>query len=182
MSRNELRKQYHETIVPELMKSRGYQNRHQVPAIQKVVINSGFDANVDKNGIEDRVKEITRLAGQKPVITRARMSVSNFKLREGMPIGIKVTLRGAAMYDFLVRLINIALPGMRDFRGIHHKLDGNGNYTLGISDHTIFPEASHESVKANLGMDITIVTTARTDDEGRELLTQFGMPFRKRGS
>ncbi len=180
MQQNELQQAYRERILPDLMKKRGYRNRHQVPAVEKVVINSGFDATIDKSGIEDRVKEISRVAGQRPVVTRARKSVSNFKLREGMPIGLKVTLRGPSMYDFLMRMIHVALPGIRDFRGVPNKLDGNGNYTLGISDHTIFPEASHESVKSNLGMDITIVTTARSDEEGYELLEQMGMPFRKR--
>ena len=127
-------------------------------------------------------EEITKISGQGPVTTRARLSISNFKLREGQPIGCKVTLRGRAMQDFLVRLINVALPCIRDFRGVPTKFDGNGNYTLGISDHTIFPEVSAEGTNATIGMDISINTSALTDDEGRELLRLFGVPFRKSSS
>jgi large subunit ribosomal protein L5 len=177
-----LKKIYLEKVVPDLMKNRGYSNIHEVPCIQKVVINSGFDATADKHSIEERVKELTRISGQKPVITKARLSISNFKLREGMPIGVKVTLRGASMYDFLYKMIAIALPGIRDFRGIGNKMDGNGNYTLGITDHTIFPEVMNDGTKHSLGMDITIVTTAKTDEEGHELLQLMGMPFRKRSN
>jgi len=171
---------YRERIIPELMKSRGYSNVHEVPRIQKIVINSALNATLEKAQIEETVKEISLIAGQKPIITRARHSVSNFKVRQGMPLGVKVTLRGTRMYEFLYRLIAVSLPGIRDFRGISHKLDGNGNYNLGITDHTIFPEISMESNKRHIGMDITLVTSASTDDEGRELLTLFGMPFRKR--
>lgn len=174
-----LRDQYKNRIVPELMKQRGYRNVHQVPKIEKIVINHGFDADVDKGGVEEAVKTFARIAGQQPVITRARKSISNFKLREGMPIGVKVTLRGTRMYDFLYRLVAIALPGIRDFRGVPTKLDGRGNYSLGINDHSIFPEITGEH-KTTFGMDIVIVTTAESDEEGTALLKEFGMPFRKK--
>jgi large subunit ribosomal protein L5 len=174
-----LKTYYRDTIVPALIKDRGYKNRHQVPAIEKVVINSGMNASIDKAGITDTVQDITNIAGQRPILTKARKSISNFKLRQGMPIGAKVTLRGAAMYDFLHRLIAIALPAIRDFRGVSNKLDGNGNYTIGIGDHTIFPEISVDNVKRVMGMDITIVTTTNDDDVARELLKHFGMPFRR---
>lgn len=173
------RKFYKEQVVPELQKTRGYKNIHQVPAIEKVVINSGVSASLDKAAVTDTAKEIAAIAGQKPVITTARKSISNFKLREGMPIGVKVTLRGDRMYEFFYRLISVALPSIRDFRGVSHKLDGHGNYTLGIADHTIFPEVSIEQTKRVTGMDITIVTTADNDEDGRELLRLFGMPFRR---
>ena len=175
------KQQYHETIVPALMKERGYKNVHEVPKLEKIVINSGFDASIDKSGIEETVSEVSKIAGQKAVITRARKSISNFKLREGMPVGVKVTLRGARMFDFLYKMLAVALPGIRDFRGIPTKLDGSGNYTLGITDHTIFPEASADH-KRQIGMDITLVTTASSDEEGSELMRHLGMPFRKRGS
>ncbi len=174
-----LKKYYRETIAPELMKSRGYRNRHQVPAIEKVVINTGMAATIEKAAMDDTVKDLANIAGQRPVLTRARQSISNFKLRKGMPIGAKVTLRGAAMYDFLHRLISVALPTIRDFRGLPARFDGNGNYTIGIADHTIFPEVSVDNVKRVVGMDITIVTTTRDDETARELLRQFGMPFRR---
>lgn len=178
----ELKKLYLESVVPELRKKLECENIHQVPSIEKIVVNTGLDSSLDKGAIEDTVKDITAITGQKPVITRARKSVSNFKLREGMPNGVKVTLRGANMYEFLLRLIVVALPGIRDFRGVSTKLDGSGNYTLGIEDHTIFPEISMDGAKRHIGMDITIVTTATTDDDGRELLKLMGMPFRKSSS
>lgn len=175
-----LKKYYFDQVAPELAKKFGYANRHQVPVIEKVVINSGFDQSRDKNWIADLQKDISSITGQRAVITKAKKSVSNFKLREGMPNGVKVTLRGNHMYDFLLRLIAIALPAIRDFRGVARKLDGHGNYNLGISDHTIFPEISGDTGnRGNVGMDITIVTSASTDEEGRELLSQLGMPFRK---
>jgi len=180
MSKSYLSKHYTEVVVPAMKEAFGYKNVHQVPQIEKVVINSGFDASVDKTQVEELVREIGKIAGQKPVVTMARTSISNFKLREGMPIGVKVTLRGRSMDEFLYRLIAIALPGIRDFRGIKDKLDGNGNYTLGISDHTIFAEAQSEGQKKNIGMDICIHTSATTDKEGRELLKLTGMPFRVR--
>lgn len=179
MSKSQFQKLYTETVVPELTKKFGYANVHQVPAIKKIVINSGFSATADKNHIAYINEEIAKVSGQRPVITRAKLSISNFKLREEQPIGCKVTLRGEAMYDFLMRLINIALPCIRDFRGVPARLDGQGNYTLGVSDHTIFPEVSAEGNTAQMGMDICINTSALSDDEGRELLRLFGMPFRK---
>jgi large subunit ribosomal protein L5 len=172
-------KHYTDTVVPALMKKFGYANPHQVPAIKKIVLNSGFSATADKNHIAYVNEEIGKVSGQRPVITKAKLSISNFKLREEQPIGCKVTLRGVAMYDFLLRLVNVALPCIRDFRGVPTKLDGQGNYTLGVSDHTIFPEVSAEGTNATMGMDICINTSALTDDEGRELLRLFGVPFRK---
>jgi large subunit ribosomal protein L5 len=177
-----LQKQYTEKAIPELMKKFGFKNPHVVPAISKVVINSGFSATSDKNHVAYVHDEITKIAGQRPVITKAKLSISNFKLREGQPIGCKVTLRGDAMYDFLARLIFIALPCIRDFRGVPAKLDGQGNYTLGISDHTIFPEVSADGTTATIGMDICINTSALNDEHGRELLSNLGMPFRKSSS
>lgn len=175
-----LKKHYEESVRPELMKLHGYKNVHQVPQIQKVVLNTGFDTNVDKGGIDEIVKELSSIAGQRAVVTLARNSISNFKLREKMPIGAKVTLRGANMYEFLYRLLAVALPGIRDFRGVSSRLDGNGNYTLGITDHTIFAESHGDHNRRIFGMDICIVTTADTDEEGRDLLRLMGMPFRRR--
>lgn len=174
-----LQKHYADKVAPELKKKFGYDNVHDIPAIKKIVINSGFSATADKNHVAYVVEEIAKIAGQRPVINKAKLSISNFKLREGQPIGCKVTLRGRAMYDFLMRLVQIALPCIRDFRGVPTRLDGQGNYTLGVSDHTIFPEVSAEGTNAQMGMDICINTSANTDDEGRELLRLFGVPFRK---
>ena len=137
---------------------------------------------MDKNGVIELRNDIASIAGQSPVVVKAKVSVSNFKLREGMPVGVKVTLRGNGMWDFLLRLIAIALPNIRDFRGVPSKLDGNGNYTLGIIDHSIFPEINVERQRVNTGMDICIVTTAKSDEEGTELLKLLGMPFRKHSS
>ena len=161
---------------------RDSKNIHTVPAIKKVVINSGYSASVDKNHIAYVSDEIAKIAGQHPVTTKAKLSISNFKLREGQSIGCKVTLRGNAMYDFLARLIHIALPCIRDFRGVPAKLDGRGNYTLGIADHSIFPEVSAEGNTATIGMDISINTSAETDEVGKELLSLMGIPFRKSSS
>tara|TARA_B110000285_G_scaffold49821_1_gene56613 strand:+ start:739 stop:1329 length:591 start_codon:yes stop_codon:yes gene_type:complete len=174
-----LKTQYADKVVPELMKKFGYSNPHQVPAIKKIVLNSGFSATDDKNHILYVNQEIGKIAAQRPVTTKAKLSISNFKLREGQPIGVKVTLRGRAMYEFLNRLIQISLPAIRDFRGVPAKLDGQGNYTLGVSDHSIFPEISSDGTNATIGMDICINTSANNDEEGRELLALFGMPFRK---
>lgn len=179
METSVFKKHYIEQVLPALRESGGYKNLHQVPAIEKVVINSGMNAALDKSAVTDTVRDIGLIAGQKPVLTKARKSIANFKLREGMPVGVKVTLRGTQMYDFLYRLLSVALPSIRDFRGVPTRLDGNGNYNLGIGDHTIFPEISIESTKRVVGMDITIVTTAATDKEGAELLKLMGMPFRK---
>jgi len=179
MSVPELKKIYLEEVVPALQKNCGFQNLHQVPKIDKVVLNSSFGVELDKNGIEELRKDITALSGQAPIVIKAKMSVSNFKLREGMPVGIKVTLRGNVMWEFLLRLIAIALPNIRDFRGVSSKLDGLGNYTLGIIDHSIFPEINVERQRTNTGLDISIVTTAQNDEHGKELLQLLGMPFRK---
>lgn len=173
---------YSEKVVPELIKSQGYKNLHDVPRIVKVVINSGVGTKHDKSFLENAVRDIGLITCQKPIVTKARLSVSNFKLREGMPVGVKVTLRGENMWNFIYRFVNLALPAIRDFRGLSNKLDGNGNYNMGIDDHTIFPEISGDSKHINLGMDITVVTTAKTDEEGRELLKLVGVPFRKNSS
>ena len=174
-----LKKLYTEQIVPELVKSRGYKNKHEVPKLVKINLNTGIDADADKNQIADIARDIATIAGQKPILNRSRKAIANFKLKPNQIVGCSVTLRGAAMWEFLYRLLAVALPTIRDFRGVPSKLDGQGNYNLGITDHSIFPEISTESVKKHIGLDITIVTTADTDDEGRELLKLLGMPFRR---
>ncbi|HEX3730222.1 MAG TPA: 50S ribosomal protein L5 [Opitutaceae bacterium] len=174
-----LKKIYHEQVAPGLVKSRGYLNKHQVPKLVRVVINTGIDADADKNQIADIQRDIALIAGQKPVLAKSRKAISNFKLKENQVVGCHVTLRSNAMWDFLQRLIAVALPTIRDFRGVSPKLDGQGNYNLGITDFTIFPEITVENVKKSLGLDIAIVTTAQSDDEGRELLRLLGMPFRR---
>ena len=180
MNKPFLKSQYEEVVVPELKKKFAYTNVHQIPRLVKVVINHGFNTTIEKAQIEEAQKEISNIACQKAILRLSRKSISNFKLRENQPIGIKVTLRGNAMYEFLLRMIAVALPGIRDFRGVSAKMDGHGNYTLGITDHTIFAESHGDHSKRALGMDITIVTTANKDEEGRELLSLIGMPFRKR--
>jgi large subunit ribosomal protein L5 len=179
MSAPELKVLYTETVRPEIMTRRGHKNALQVPRLEKIVINSGVGAVSEKNRVNEVAEDIGRIAGQKPIITKARLSISNFKLREGMPIGVKVTLRGNQMWEFFLRILAVALPNIRDFQGINKRMDGHGNYTLGISDHTIFPEIRMEGVKHTTGMDISFVTNANNDDEGGELLTLLGMPFRK---
>jgi len=174
-----LKQRYAEHVVPELVKARGYKNAHQVPKITKVVLNTGIDADADKNQITDIQRDMGLIAGQKPVLTRSRKAIANFKLKPNQVVGCFVTLRGEAMWQFLHRLIAVALPTIRDFRGVSPKLDGQGNYNLGVTDFTIFPEITVENVKKTMGLDITIVTTAQTDDEGRELLRLLGMPFRR---
>lgn len=174
-----LKKVYQEVALPELMKKFGLKNALQAPRLEKIVINSGVSANFDKAAVEETAKDIGIISGQKAVITKAKVSISNFKVREGMPVGVKVTLRGANMWEFAYRLINIGLPNIRDFRGVSAKLDGQGNYTLGIADHTIFPEITVEGNRRTIGMDITFNTSAANDEEGRELLRLLGMPFRK---
>lgn len=174
-----LKKLYLEQVVPELVKSRGYKNKHEVPRLMKVSINTGIDADADKNQIADIARDITAIAGQKPVLARSRKAIANFKLKPNQIVGCHVTLRGAAMWEFLYRLLAVALPTIRDFRGVPSKLDGQGNYNLGVTDHSIFPEISVENIKKHIGLDITIVTSAETDDEGRELLRLLGMPFRR---
>jgi len=174
-----LKKLYTEKVFPELMALRGYKNKHQVPKVVKVNLNSGIDAEADKNQIADVQRDLALIAGQKPVLSRTRKAISNFKLKENQIVGCHVTLRGDAMWEFLYRLLAVALPTIRDFRGVSPKLDGQGNYNIGISDFTIFPEITVENVKKSMGLDITIVTTADTDDEGRDLLRLLGMPFRR---
>ena len=174
-----LKKLYNEQVIAELIKSRGYKNKHQVPKVTKVTLNTGIDAEADKNQIADIVSDLGSIAGQKPVTAKSKKAISNFKLRQGLIVGAHVTLRGNSMWEFLYRLLAVALPTIRDFRGVSSKLDGQGNYNLGISDFTIFTEITVENVKKTMGLDITIVTTAATDDEGRELLKLLGMPFRR---
>ena len=182
MSQAFLHKQYLEQVAPALMKGLGYKNIHQVPKVLKIVLNTGFGDEMDKAGLEDLRKDFASIAGQSPVICKARISVSNFKVRQGMPVGLMVTLRGEVMWDFLFRLLAISLPNIRDFRGVSSRLDGHGNYTLGITDHSIFPEINVERQRTNIGLDISIVTSAATDKEGYELLSHLGMPFRKTSS
>jgi large subunit ribosomal protein L5 len=174
-----LKKLYLEQVIPELTRSRGYKNRHQVPRLVKIAINTGIDADADKNQIADIQRDIAQIAGQKPVLARSRKAIANFKLKQGQVVGCHVTLRGDAMWEFLCRLLAVALPTIRDFRGVPSKFDGQGNYNLGITDHSIFPEITVENVKKHIGLDLTLVTTAKTDDEGRELLRLLGMPFRR---
>jgi large subunit ribosomal protein L5 len=177
-----LAREYKEKIVPALIESRGYKNVMEVPKVQKVVVNCCIGSAVDtKVALEDAFNEVRMITGQQPSKTKSTKSIANFKLREGQEIGVKVTLRGAIMYEFLERLIRTALPRIRDFRGVSPRaFDGRGNYTLGVKDQTIFPEVELDKVKRNLGMDITIVTTARKNEEAKELLALFGMPFSDR--
>ncbi len=174
-----LKKLYNEQVAPELVKSRGYKNKHQVPKLVKINLNSGIDADADKNQIADVARDLAAIAGQKPLLNRSKKAIANFKLKPNQITGCSVTLRGTAMWDFFHRLLAVALPTIRDFRGVPTKLDGQGNYSLGISDFTIFPEITVENVKKTMGLDITIVTSAKTDDEARELLRLLGMPFRR---
>ncbi len=176
-----IREKYENVVKPELVKAFNYTSTMQVPRIEKIVVNMGVgDAVFNPKVLDDAVEELRAITGQKPLITKAKNSISNFKLREGMAIGAKVTLRGDRMYLFLEKLINIALPRVRDFRGISaNAFDGRGNYTVGIKEQIIFPEISLDKVKKVRGMDIVIVTTAKTDQEGRALLSQLGMPFKK---
>jgi large subunit ribosomal protein L5 len=174
-----LKKLYTEQIAPELVKSRGYKNKHQVPKLVKISLNTGIDADADKNQIADVARDLGAIAGQKPILNRSRKAIANFKLKPNQIVGCSVTLRGNSMWEFLYRLLAVSLPTIRDFRGVPSKLDGQGNYNLGITDHTIFPEITVENVKKHMGLDITIVTTAETDDEARELLRLLGMPFRR---
>lgn len=174
-----LKQHYATQIVPALIKSRGYKNTHEVPKLTKISINTGIDAEADKNQISDIQRDLSAIAGQKAILAKSRKAISNFKLRENQVVGAHVTLRGDAMWEFLYRLIAVALPTIRDFRGVHSKLDGQGNYALGISDFTIFPEIVVENVKKSMGLDVNIVTTAESDEEGREFLKLLGMPFRR---
>jgi large subunit ribosomal protein L5 len=178
----DLLQEYKEQVVPALKEKRGYKNTHQVPKITKIVVNCCVGSAQDvKQALEDAIRDVTLITGQKPVKTLAKISISNFKLRENQEIGIKVTLRGKMMNEFLLRLMRMALPRIRDFRGISPRaFDGRGAYTLGIKDHSIFPEIELDKIKRTLGMDITIVTTAKNKEETKELLTLLGMPFADR--
>lgn len=176
-----LKKRYNDKVRPELQEKFGYVNPMQVPKLQKIVINMGIaEATKDKNAIQDCVKELSALSGQKAVLTYAKKAISNFKLREGQPIGVKVTLRGERMMDFLDRFVNIVCPRIRDFRGFNEKCDGRGNYSVGLEDQQIFPEVNLDEVKRTQGMNITFVTTSKSDDECVELLRLFGVPFKNR--
>jgi large subunit ribosomal protein L5 len=174
-----LRKEYDETIVPAMIEKFGYKNRMEVPRLQKIVINMGVgEATQDKKKVETAASEMELIAGQKPVITKAKKSIAQFKLREGMPIGVKVTLRKERMYEFLDRLVTIALPRVRDFRGLNPKsFDGRGNYAMGLKEQLVFPEINYDRIEKVRGMDIIVTTTANTDDEARELLRLFNFPF-----
>jgi large subunit ribosomal protein L5 len=176
-----LEKEYREKIAPGLLKEFGYKSSMQVPGIEKISLNIGLGAASQNNKLmEEAVAELSAIAGQKAVVTRAKKSIAAFKLREGMAIGCRVTLRGTRMWDFLDKLVNFALPRVRDFRGIPDRgFDGRGNFTLGIKEHTIFPELEADRVDNPKGMNITIVTSAQSDKEGKHLLEQLGMPFRK---
>ncbi len=178
---NRLQEIYRNDITSALMEKFNYSSVMECPKVSKIVINIGAgDAVQNPKVLDDAVNELTQITGQKPLVTRAKKSISNFKLREGMPIGCKVTLRGERMYDFFDKLITIALPRVRDFRGINPKgFDGRGNYTLGVKEQLIFPEINYDKVSKIRGMDIVIVTTAKTDQEAFELLKAFGMPFRR---
>lgn len=172
---------YQETIVPKLKEQFGYTNIHQIPKVEKVTVNRGLgEASQNAKALESSLSELAIITGQKPVVTRAKKAIAGFKIRQGMPVGVMVTLRGDRMYAFLDRLINLSLPRIRDFRGISPKsFDGRGNYTLGIREQLIFPEVDYDSIDQIRGMDISIITTANTDEEGRALLKEMGMPFRE---
>lgn len=180
MSTPALLQKYKDTVVPALTKKLGYTNPHQVPRLEKIVVTSCMGKAPDRKvAVDDAVVEISKITGQKPSITFSKKAVANFKLREGEPLGARVSLRGARMWEFLHRFINVTAPNIRDFRGISPKsFDGRGNYACGISDQTIFPEIEIDQVKRQIGFDLIFVTSANTDEEGRELLTELGMPFR----
>ena len=174
-----LKQTYRDEIAPALREKFNYENVMEVPSITKVVVNMGVGKAIESaSNLDNAVKDMTAITGQKPQVTRAKKSISNFKLREGMPIGCRVTLRGERMYEFLDRLINVALPRVRDFRGVSSKMSGRGDYNLGLKEQFIFPEIDFDKIDNVRGMNVTVVTTAKTDEEGRELLRQFGMPFR----
>ncbi len=178
---NRLKEKYQQEIIPALMSKFNYKSVMQAPKLEKIVINMGVgDAVANAKALDNAVEELGQITGQKPVVTRAKKSIAGFRLREGMPIGAKVTLRGERMYEFLDKLVSVSLPRVRDFRGISKKsFDGRGNYTLGVKEQLIFPEIDYDKISKVRGMDIVIVTTANTDEEARELLSSFGMPFQK---
>ncbi len=176
-----LKERYNNEIVESMVEKFDYESKMEAPKVDKIVLNMGVgDAVANSRNLENAVNELTLIAGQKPVVTHAKNSIAGFRLREGMPIGCKVTLRGERMYDFLDKLVTVSLPRVRDFRGVgKNSFDGRGNYTLGVKEQLIFPEISYDDVSKVRGLDIVIVTTAETDEESRELLTQLGMPFQK---
>jgi len=178
-----LKERYQKEIVPALQKSLGADNVMEVPRLEKVVLNIGVgQAQGEAKVLDAAVEDLTTISGQKPVVTKARKSIANFKLREGVVIGVKVTLRGDRMWAFFDRLVNLALPRVRDFRGVSpNSFDGRGNYTLGFNEQLVFPEIQYDSIEQVRGLEVTIVTTARNDDEGRALLQMLGMPFRREG-
>lgn len=173
-----LRDKYTKDVIPALTKASGYVNAMQVPRMLKIVINMGINASVEKDVVGSLVEDLAKISGQRPVIRKSRQSIANFKLREGMPVGLMVTLRGARMYEFFDRLVNIVLPRLRDFRGVSpDSFDGRGNYSMGLEEQSIFPEIDADNIKKSQGMDVTIVTSATSNDEARELLRLLGMPF-----
>lgn len=176
-----LAKEYKEEILPQLMEKFDYNNVMEAPKLEKIIVNVGLgDAKEDTKLLDTVVDEIARITGQSPTVTRAKKSIANFKIREGMPVGIKVSLRGEQMFEFLYKLINVTMPRIRDFRGVSPKsFDGRGNYSLGISEHTVFPEINIDDVEHIHGMEITIVTSAETDEEAFEMLSLMGMPYKK---
>lgn len=178
---NRLQEKYQNSVKTELAKKFAYKSSMEIPKVEKIVINMGVgDAVANSKVLDDAVEELTQITGQKPVVTKAKKSIANFKLREGMPIGCKVTLRGVRMYEFLDKLVSIALPRVRDFHGVNgNSFDGRGNYTLGVKEQLIFPEINFDKVKKVRGMDIVIVTTANTNEEAKALLAEMGMPFEK---
>ncbi|WP_430791246.1 50S ribosomal protein L5 [Virgibacillus flavescens] len=178
---NELKQKYQDDVMPSLMNKFNYKSVMETPHVEKIVINMGVgDAVQNSKSLDSAVEELALISGQKPMVTKAKKSIAGFRLREGMPIGAKVTLRGERMYEFLQKLVQVSLPRVRDFRGISKKaFDGRGNYTLGVKEQLIFPEINYDNVSKVRGMDIVIVTTSNTDEEARELLAQLGMPFQK---
>lgn len=175
-----LQVKYEEEVRTALQQKRGYKNVHQIPRMEKIVVNMGVSASLEKGAIEDAARDLSMITGRKPVITKARMSIANFKLRKGQSVGCRVTLRREVMYEFFDRLVAAALPRIRDFRGVSpRKFDGRGNYSLGIAEQTLFPEIDLDKIKRTQGMDITIVTSAGTDAEALDLLQLMGMPFSK---
>ncbi len=176
---NRLKSQFIETVVPALVEQFGYKNVNQVPKLEKIVINSGLgDVKDNSKSFQLAVEEMKSIAGQKPLVTNSKLSVANFKIRKGMPVGAKVTLRGERMYEFLDKLVSIALPRVRDFQGVPGNLDGRGNYTMGVKEQLIFPEIVYDQVEKTRGFDITFVTTAHTDAEGKALLKALGVPYK----
>lgn len=175
-----IKERYHQSVVPKLKEQFSYTNIHEVPKLVKVSVNRGLgEASQNAKALESSIQEIVTITGQKPIVTRAKKAIAAFKIRQGMPVGVKVTLRSDKMYAFIGRLIHLALPRIRDFRGISPKsFDGRGNYSLGVKEQLIFPEIEYDSIDQIRGMDISIITTAKTDEEGRALLRELGMPFR----